>query len=102
MSTKLIIDKKEFHENIEEDIGTIINHLHSDAHTIFDKEEDGVLYYTITKKLPIDDLMKSIKECHLQVREKRLEKLEIVHCGVIRYKGEYYILDGDKKVPIFE
>lgn len=102
MTTRLIIDKKEFHDKIGEDIGTIINDLHPEAMTFFEKEEGDVLYYTIDKKVPIGDLISDIKRCHMQCREKRLDKLEVIPCSVIKYKGQYYILDGNKKVPIFE
>lgn len=102
MTTRLVIDKKEFHDKIGEDVGTIIKDLHPDATTFFEKEDGDLIYYTINKKLPIDDLMKNIKDCHVRCRNKRLDKLLMIDCKVIKYNGEYYILDGDKKIALFE
>jgi len=102
MSTKLIIDKKDFHKDIKEDIGYIIHHLYPDALVMFEGEEGDILTYNLLKKIPIDELMKCLKDCHVELRAKRLEAVETVAVSVVKYRGEYYILDGDKKVPIFE
>jgi hypothetical protein len=100
----LEIDLKEFEEEIQYDIGTIIGGLYPGAKisTMVGKKE-GCKCYLVEGTPEVIDL-EEIKRCHPIYKQKRLEKqAEVcVSCGVCKINGEYFIIDGNKRIPIFE
>jgi hypothetical protein len=102
MSTELIIEEKEFDSEIYSDFGIICQMIYPGCRLQYEGREENVHKYTINQVVEIDSFKQKAKECREECKRKRKEKESTVQCGVVRIGNEYFIMDGDKKIALFE
>ena len=101
-SRAFIVNEKKFEENICDDIGTICGMLYPNCKLTYIKQEGEDHHYKINKIVDTDLLLKQIATCHLSCKAKRIEQMNTVELKVVKYMDNYYIVDGGKKIPLFD
>jgi hypothetical protein len=101
--TEFTVDEKDFDSDIWHDVGTICNVLYPGCWLFYDgKTDDGVHKYRVNRVIDIHELKKNMKNRRNEFKQKRLEIMNTVNCQVVKINGEYFIKDGDLKIPLFK
>lgn len=90
------------------DVPTLFSKMYPDAGmmglTLIGKEQDGKMTFMSNVEINADELLKYLVKNATAEKTKREDKLLQVECKVIKYKGNYYILDEENgtKIALFE
>lgn len=98
---EFLVDTKDFDSDIMNCIGQMYVDMTGKIMT-HECCEGSVHKFTIHEGVDKEALMKYVRDNYSTYKAKRLEKMQTVDCKVIKYAGQYYILDGDQKIPLFE
>ena len=101
LKTEFCVDTKDFYPDVINDIGQMYMNMTGKI-MVHDRCEGTVHKFIIHEDVDPQIFMKYIQDNHTSCKAKRLEKMQTVDCRVIRYAGQYYILDGETKIPLFE
>lgn len=101
LKTEFCVDTKDFDPDIINDIGQM--YMNMTGKIMAHNQYEGTVHkFIIHEDVDPQAFMKYIKDNHVVCKAKRLEKAQTIDCKVVKYAGNYYIVDGDTKVPIFE
>lgn len=101
--SELTIDEEEFDSEIYDDFGIMCQMIYPGSQLRYiGKEGEKLHRYEINQVVDIDSFKKKAKECREECKRKRKEVESTVQCKVVRIGSEYFIVDGDKKIALFE
>jgi hypothetical protein len=92
------------------DVSSLFSKMYPEAGmfglTLIERDESGKLIYSSSVEVNADELVKYIEENAAAAKAKREDKMLQFECKVIKYKGNYYILDTENgnevKIPLFD
>ncbi len=98
-----IIDESEFEEDVLNNIGTLYKEYYNDnSLSYFGKNSEGMHVYRCDIQVDENKFFKYIRDNHERETNKRKERMRITMCKIIKLDGEYYILDGDEKIRLYD
>lgn len=97
--TEFEIDENDFEPDVLNDVGLMCVELFGEIPMYLGKE--GTKHkFSVPKDVVID--IDAFKRIHRRTKAKRMEVVETTDVRVVKYRGNYYILDGDKKIALFD
>ncbi len=85
------------------DISKICEEIYPNCSVFYNGKKDNLHYFSVDVEInDMNEFRTRIEECKEHCKQKRLEMMNTVVCQVVKINGEYFIKDGDLKVPLYE